>query len=358
MCRLQDTVFDIGVSACRPLLPHKCTRRPTYLLNFIPVRGYNLLRLFAELSEELSESSRLRLRLRCWTDRVQLETPVPPVFGKERDLTEGLRSPSPGGLFSGLARPKVITISGANKDIGKSSLAAFLAGRCRGCAGMKVSIHPERPPGEVIVEETDPQSAPETDTARLVRAGASPVFWVRTTRENLPRDFREAISHSDAPVIVVEGNSILEHLDPDYAVFIMGPTFEGFKPSAFQAIKKAHTVVVNGGRELSGEEVLQLEREIKEKNPGAKVVVVSELGKQRAWEVVLSRAAGRLGGEYMSAEVDEKVMEAVKAKAKDGRIACAVALKLAEELGVPPFEVGKAANAMKIKIANCSLGCF
>ncbi|MBC7231226.1 MAG: hypothetical protein H5T74_12650 [Actinobacteria bacterium] len=60
----------------------------------------------------------------------------------------------------------------------------------------------------------------------------------------------------------------------------------------------------------------------------------------------------------MSDGVDERVKEAVKERAEEGRIPCAVALKLAEELGVPALEVGKAANALGIKIVACSLGCF
>ncbi|MDI6873429.1 MAG: hypothetical protein QME89_06095 [Actinomycetota bacterium] len=60
----------------------------------------------------------------------------------------------------------------------------------------------------------------------------------------------------------------------------------------------------------------------------------------------------------MSPDVEERVLQAVKEKAEEGRIPCAVALKLAEELGVPPLEVGKAANALNIKIVKCSLGCF
>jgi len=82
------------------------------------------------------------------------------------------------------------------------------------------------------------------------------------------------------------------------------------------------------------------------------------LGREAAWEIILSRASGRLGGELMTSEVDEKVLEAVKAKAVEGRLYCAVALKLAEELKVPPKEIGKAANVLDIKIAKCSLGCF
>lgn len=273
-------------------------------------------------------------------------------------MSAGTDPSSPGGFSLHGRRHLLMTISGANKDIGKSSLAAYLAAHCRWCAAMKISIHRERPAGEPIIEETESQSGSDTDTARLFRAGARPVFWLRTTGECLRGDFMNAVGGIEAPVIIVEGNSLLEHLEPDYAVFIMGPTFEDFKASAEMAIGKADTVVVNGSGELSGGRILELEKEIKRRSPKAKMVVVSELGKEKAWEMVLSRAAGRLGGEYMSAEVNEKVLEAVKSRAKEGRIACAVALKLAEEMGVPAQEVGKAANALDIKITNCSLGCF
>lgn len=273
-------------------------------------------------------------------------------------MAENRCSSSPDELFSHDGPLKIITISGANKDIGKSSLAAYLAGHCRACAGMKVSIHSERPPGEAVVEERDPPADPETDTGRMVRAGACPVFWVRTTGEDVAADFKEAVSRVEAPVVIVEGNSVLDHLEPDYAVFIMNPTFDDFKPSALRAIEKAHTVVVNGEKDLSGAEALELEREIKKRNPKAKTVVVAELGRERAMRMVLSRAAGRVGGEFMSAETEERVREAVKAKAKEGRIPCAVALKLADELGVSSIEVGNAANELDIKIVKCSLGCF
>jgi len=252
----------------------------------------------------------------------------------------------------------VVVISGANKDIGKSSLAAYLISHCRSCAGIKVTVHAQRPPGEAAVEEGKPDAEPLTDTARMAEAGASPVFWMRTTVEDMAADLAEIWPRLDAPVVIVEGNSVLDHIEPDYIVFIMGPGLGDFKPSAYNALRKAHTVVINGDRTLTAREILDLEKEIKGMNPKAKMLVVSELGKVKAWEIVLSRAVGMVGGEYMSNEVEDRVLDAVKAKAQEGRIACAVALKLAEELKVPAAEVGKAANALGIKIANCSLGCF
>ena len=54
----------------------------------------------------------------------------------------------------------------------------------------------------------------------------------------------------------------------------------------------------------------------------------------------------------------EKIEEAILAKAKDGKIPCAVCFKIADDLGIPKKELTKALNEMKIKISECQLGCF
>jgi uncharacterized protein YggU (UPF0235/DUF167 family) len=60
----------------------------------------------------------------------------------------------------------------------------------------------------------------------------------------------------------------------------------------------------------------------------------------------------------MSQEVTPELIEAVKAKAVDGRATCPVMRKLAEDLGVPYKLIGEAADAAGVKIKNCELGCF
>jgi hypothetical protein len=56
--------------------------------------------------------------------------------------------------------------------------------------------------------------------------------------------------------------------------------------------------------------------------------------------------------------MQDKIHEEVKKRAKNGRISCPVARKLAEELSVSYKEIGKAADELKIKITSCELGCF
>jgi len=54
----------------------------------------------------------------------------------------------------------------------------------------------------------------------------------------------------------------------------------------------------------------------------------------------------------------KKLEETILAKAKDGKIPCAVCFKIADDLGIAKKEITKVLNEMKIKISQCQLGCF
>ncbi|MGQ9920140.1 MAG: hypothetical protein ACUVRZ_02300 [Desulfobacca sp.] len=48
----------------------------------------------------------------------------------------------------------------------------------------------------------------------------------------------------------------------------------------------------------------------------------------------------------------------IQAAAPEGRIPCAAAFKLAEELGISRSRLGELLNELRIKIVSCQLGCF
>jgi hypothetical protein len=55
----------------------------------------------------------------------------------------------------------------------------------------------------------------------------------------------------------------------------------------------------------------------------------------------------------------QKELENLLHKAsRENRILCSSALAIAKSLGIPPGEVGNAANKLNIKISKCQLGCF
>ena len=54
----------------------------------------------------------------------------------------------------------------------------------------------------------------------------------------------------------------------------------------------------------------------------------------------------------------EKLREEIMKQTVDGKLPCAVARKIAEDLGIPYSDVGVVADELGIKIKNCQLGCF
>jgi hypothetical protein len=48
----------------------------------------------------------------------------------------------------------------------------------------------------------------------------------------------------------------------------------------------------------------------------------------------------------------------IKAEAPEGRIPCAAAFRLAQELSLSRQDLGELLNELKIKITQCQLGCF
>jgi hypothetical protein len=56
--------------------------------------------------------------------------------------------------------------------------------------------------------------------------------------------------------------------------------------------------------------------------------------------------------------VDEQIVAIVNERAKEGALGCAEAFRIAEELGVAPLAVGKAADAANVRLVRCQLGLF
>lgn len=54
----------------------------------------------------------------------------------------------------------------------------------------------------------------------------------------------------------------------------------------------------------------------------------------------------------------EELKAKITAAAPEGKISCAAAMRLAEELVISRQDMGKLLNELKIKIKNCQMGCF
>ena len=55
---------------------------------------------------------------------------------------------------------------------------------------------------------------------------------------------------------------------------------------------------------------------------------------------------------------DAELKEKIQAAAPGGKIACAAAFQLAQDLALPRARLGELFNELNIKIIQCQLGCF
>lgn len=58
------------------------------------------------------------------------------------------------------------------------------------------------------------------------------------------------------------------------------------------------------------------------------------------------------------AQVTDEMQDAIRDKAVDNKVTCAVLRKFAEDTGVPYKVAGTAADMAGIRVHNCDLGCF
>lgn len=54
----------------------------------------------------------------------------------------------------------------------------------------------------------------------------------------------------------------------------------------------------------------------------------------------------------------EEIITKLKEVAKDGKIPCVMAFRIAKECRLSTKEIGNLLNQLKIKITSCQLGCF
>lgn len=67
---------------------------------------------------------------------------------------------------------------------------------------------------------------------------------------------------------------------------------------------------------------------------------------------------GHYAAKHGGASPDERIAAAVRQKAVGGKLSCAAAERLADELAVPMAEIGRTADLLEIRISGCQLGLF
>jgi hypothetical protein len=162
---------------------------------------------------------------------------------------------------------KLVVVGGHSRSIGKTSVATSLIAGLRDLEWMALKItqfghgvcssdgepcdceptdldHPY-----AIAREEDVDG--ETDTARFLRAGAREVYWVRTRVGELaaviPAIRKLIVGRRN---VLMESNSILDHLTPDLYLPVVDFAVEDFKASSRHFFARADAIVVRDRPEV------------------------------------------------------------------------------------------------------------
>lgn len=95
-----------------------------------------------------------------------------------------------------------------------------------------------------LTEEKDPTG--DSDTSRLLKAGAVRAWWVRTQQGRLAEAMPAVRAKlADAANVIFESNSVLKFLRPDLYVTVLDPSTADFKDSAREFLDRADAVVLH-----------------------------------------------------------------------------------------------------------------
>jgi len=94
-----------------------------------------------------------------------------------------------------------------------------------------------------IVHDNKTISQKGTDTARLKKAGAGKVIWLKATEKGLKAGLARTLKMlKGSNGIIIEGTSVIKYIKPEFLVFLKGNTHT-MRPIARRAFKKADIVI-------------------------------------------------------------------------------------------------------------------
>lgn len=101
----------------------------------------------------------------------------------------------------------------------------------------------------LLCEDLDVLAQPDTDTGKLVQAGARQTFWGVARPDGYPAlvDLLRRERFLESTALLTEGNTVLGHLAPDLLLFVVNPLLprDWWKGDSERLLEAADLVVVN-----------------------------------------------------------------------------------------------------------------
>ncbi len=152
----------------------------------------------------------------------------------------------------------LVVVGGHSRNVGKTSVVCGVIRALRDWRWTAIKItqyghgicsHAGEPcecadPLHPVAISEESGHASSTDSGRFLESGAERAYWVRTAagelNEAMPR-LRRMIAGT--PNVIIESNSILRMLQPDFCVMVLDGAVADFKPTSLRFLDRAHALV-------------------------------------------------------------------------------------------------------------------
>jgi molybdopterin-guanine dinucleotide biosynthesis protein len=166
-----------------------------------------------------------------------------------------------------VSRPTIVAVSGLSSNTGKTTLVCELLRRLPGWEAIKLTRGHYRSCGkdpqgccvsDLLRDEPLIRSGREAnyeagkDTGRFWDAGASQVHWVIVGEDQVEAGINEALARVKAAGVVVEGNSLLDFVNTDFAIMCARAGENKMKASARRTLAKANVLYLSTIDDCSG----------------------------------------------------------------------------------------------------------
>src|SRR6478672_13192598 len=157
-------------------------------------------------------------------------------------------------------RPHIVAVSGLSSNTGKTTLACELIARLAGWEAIKLTRGHYRSCGkdpsgccvsELLRDEPLIRSGRESnyefgkDTGRFWDAGAANVHWAIVDEDQVAAGINEALARVKSAGVIVEGNSFLEYVEPDFAIMCARAGANKVKSSARRNLQQADALYLS-----------------------------------------------------------------------------------------------------------------
>jgi molybdopterin-guanine dinucleotide biosynthesis protein len=157
-------------------------------------------------------------------------------------------------------RPAIVAVSGLSSNTGKTTLVCDLIERLPGWEAIKLTRGHYRSCGkdpngccvsDLLRDEPLIRSGRESnyekgkDTGRFWDAGAANVHWVIVDENQVEQGINQALARVESVGVIVEGNSFLEFINPDYAITCARAGENKLKTSARRTLSRADALYLS-----------------------------------------------------------------------------------------------------------------